>query len=88
MPSKRAQKILIALSFLFLFSGMASLAMSGISSGNDHLFIQDLSWDDTSLSRLALNGTTNLGFSAVGGTLVVLPMEYNFENNRAPNIYS
>lgn len=79
MASTRAQKLLIALSFLFLLSGMASLALSGFSHGSDHLFIQDLSWSENSVSQLHLNGTASFCLSTSGGTLVVLPIEYNVE---------
>ncbi|NHI83706.1 MAG: winged helix-turn-helix transcriptional regulator [Candidatus Thorarchaeota archaeon] len=79
MPSTRVRKSLIALSFLFLFSGMASLAMSGVGQGSDQLLVQDLSWSDSFLSQISLNGTTSAGMSVIGGTLVVLPMEYNIK---------
>ncbi len=77
MVATRTRRFLLVLSLLFMLSGFASFALSGFGNAGKDLYIQDLSWEDNSLSLAVLNGTTSGALSAAGGTLVAIPCEFN-----------
>ena len=77
MVSARTRNVLLVISFMFILSGVASLALSGFGDTGEKLFIQDLSWDESASSLATLNGTTSIVLSAAGGTLVTMPCEFN-----------